>query len=145
MALITEFWAQVTVLLGVLGYILKVILDNRLKSKELRYRYFYEIKSSKIIELYTKIVELQMVIDRRKRGEHKTFEGNVFKHRVEFDKYYWESYFYFSKKTQKAFHLYLKWLKFFESKAMMNENPEIEFQFKKITNILIKEFKNEVK
>lgn len=145
MEFITNYWSQITVLLGVLGYILKTILDNRVKNKELKFKYFFEIKSAKIIELYSKIVEIQMIIDRKKKGEENSFEGNVFKYRIALDKFYWESHFYFSEKTKKAFHQYLEWLMYFESKELMKENPEIEFQFDKITKILIDEFKREIK
>jgi hypothetical protein len=145
MELVAEYWAQITLILGVIGYIIKTILDNRLKNKELKFKYFYEIKSAKIIELYTKIVEIQMIIDRKKKGEGNSFEGNVFKNRIALDKYYWESHFYFSEKTKKSFHQYLEWLMYFESKELMTENPEIEFQFDKITKSLIKEFKKEIK
>lgn len=145
MEFISNYWSQITVLLGVLGYIIKTILDNKFKTKELKFKYFYEIKSAKIIELYSKIVEIQMIIDRKKKGDGNTFEGNVFRNRIALDKFYWESHFYFSEKTKNSFHQYLEWLKYFESKELMKENPEIEFQFDKITKILIDEFKREIK
>lgn len=144
MQFITNYWAQLTVILGIISYILKTIFDYKLKNKEIRLKYFYDIKSSKIIELYTKIVEIQMIIDRRKTGDAKTFEGNIFRNRIELDKYYWESEFYFSKKTQKSFKHFLEWLKYFESKELMAENPQIVNEFRKITDSLVKEFKSEV-
>jgi hypothetical protein len=142
--LIINYWSQLTVLLGVLGYTLKTIFDFRLKSKELRIRYYYELKAQKIIEIYVKVVELQMIVDRRKKGESSSFENNIFKHRIELDRYYWEISFYLTKKSESAFKIFLDWLKFFESKEMIADDPSIEDQFDKATKRLILEFKKEI-
>lgn len=141
---IINYWAQLTVVLGVIGYVLKTIFDFRLKHKELRLKYFYELKAKKIIEIYTKIVDLQMIIDRRKKGDGSSFESNIFKHRIDLDKYYCESSFYLTAKSEKAFKSFLEWLKFFEIKQMLIDDASIEFNFEKITKQLISEFKNEI-
>ena len=140
---IINYWAQLTVVLGVIGYILKTIFDFRLKNKELRYKYFYDLKAKKIIEIYTKIVELQMIIDRRKKGNTTSFENNIFKHRIAFDKYYWESSFYLSAKSDRLLKSFLEWLKFFEIEHKLDD-PSIEFNFNKISKQLISEFRNEI-
>lgn len=144
MSFIINYWAQLTVILGIVGYILKTIFDYKLKEKEIRTKYFYELKSAKIIELYNKIVQIQMIIDRRKTDDAKTFESNIFRNRIALDRYYWESELYFSVKTQKSFRHFLEWLKYFESKELIAENPEIKSEFRDITESLIKEFKNEI-
>jgi hypothetical protein len=144
MEIITNYWAQITVVLGMLGYILKSTFDYRIKNMELKFKHFYEIKSNKILDLYSKIVEIQMIIDRKKIGESSSFEGNMRKHRLSLDRYYWESEFYFSEITKKAFRAYLDLLKFYETKEIMEEYPNIEPDFERITQILIKEFKNEL-
>lgn len=141
---IFNYWAQFTVVLGVFGYILKTIFDFRLKNKELRFKYYYELKAKKIIEIYSKIVEIQMVIDRRREGDSKSFESNIFKNRIELDKYYWESSFYLTPKSEKAFKSFLEWLKIFEVKQMLVDDPTIEINFEKVTRQLILEFKKEI-
>jgi hypothetical protein len=142
---IFEYWSQITVLIGAIGFLLKTIFEFKLKNKELKFKYFYELKSQKIIELYTKIVEIQMIIDRRKKDDAPTFESNMFQKRRALDKYYWESEFYFSVNTKKIFRKFMEWLPMFESKEIMIESPEIETNFEKITKILINEFKKEIK
>jgi hypothetical protein len=142
---IFEYWSQITVLIGAIGFLLKTIFEFKLKNKELKFKYFYELKSQKIIELYTKIVEIQMIIDRRKKDDAPTFESNMFQKRRALDKYYWESEFYFSDNTKKIFRKFMEWLPMFESKEIMIESPEIETNFEKITKILINEFKKEIK
>ena len=141
---IINYWSQLTVVLGVIGYILKTIFDFRLKNKELRFKYYYELKAKKIIEIYSKIVEIQIIIDRRKEGDNKSFEGNIFKNRIELDKYYWESSFYLTLKPEKAFKIFLEWLKFFETKQLLADDPTIEINFERVTRQLISEFKNEI-
>lgn len=131
-------------MLGVIGYILKTIFDFRIKNKELRFKYYYELKAKKIIEIYTKIVEIQMIIDRRKEGESKSFEGNIFKKRIELDKYYWESSFYLTPKSEKAFKTFLEWLKLYENTQMLLDDQTIEENFDRVTQQLISEFKNEI-
>ncbi|MBO4234795.1 hypothetical protein FO675_10945 [Riemerella anatipestifer] len=145
MKFIAEYWSQITVIIGSFGFILKTIFEYRLKTKELKFKYFYELKSQKIIELYSKIVEIQMIIDRRKKDDAPSFETNMFRKRIGLDKHYWESEFYFSENTKKIFRHFLSWLKMFESKEIMVESPEIESNFEKITKILINEFKKEIK
>lgn len=144
MNFIINYWAQLTVVLGVFGYIFKIVFDYKLKKKEIRLKYFYELKSAKIIELYNKVVEIQMIIDRRKTDDAKTFESNIFKNRIALDKYYWESELYFSGKTQQSFRHFLEWLKYFELKEHKTKNPEIESEFRNITESLVREFKNEI-
>jgi len=144
MEFITNYWSQLTVILGLIGYILKSIFDYRIKNKELRTKYFYELKASKLIDLHSIIVKIQMLIDRRKGGIGKEFEKNVFEKRIQLDKHFWESQFYFDSKTQKSFQLFLDYLKYFENENFMLENPETEFQFNQITQALLKEFKNEI-
>ena len=141
---IVSYWSQLTVLIGLLGYILKTIFDYCLKNKELRFKYYYELKAKKILEIYCKIVELQIIIDRRKKDEAPSFESNIFKHRIELDKYNWESSFYLMPKSEKKFKTFLEWLKFFEVKEMLIEDPTIEKNFHLITKQLISEFKNEI-
>lgn len=141
---IINYWSQLTVLLGLIGYILKTVFDFRIKSKELRFKYYYEIKAKKIIEIYAKVVELQVIIDRRKKGNATNFESNIFKHRIELDRYYWESSFYLTDKSEKAFKSFLEWLKFFEIEEMLKDDPSIEDNFHKATKNLISEFKNEI-
>jgi len=85
MKFISEYWSQVTVIIGSMGFLLKTIFEYRLKNKELRFKYFYELKSQKIIELYSKIVEIQMIVDRRKKDDAPSFESNMFKKRRELD------------------------------------------------------------
>lgn len=133
-----------TVLLGVIGYILKTIFDYRLKNKELRFQFYYELKAKKILEIYSKVVELQMIIDRRKKDDSPSFESNIFKHRIELDRYYWESSFYLTDKSEKAFKKFLEWLKFFEVKQMLINDPSIEDNFHSLTQQLISEFKSEI-
>lgn len=145
MKYIFEYWSQITVLIGAIGFLLKTIFEFKLKSKELKFKYFYELKSQKIIELYAKIVQIQMIIDRRKKDDAPTFEINIFQKRIALDKYYWESEFYFSERTKKIFRIYMEWLPMFESKEIMIESPEIETTFHKITGTLISEFKREIK
>lgn len=43
MNLIINYWAQLTVIRGIIGYIIKAILDYRIKNKELKFKYFYEL------------------------------------------------------------------------------------------------------
>ena len=141
---IVNYWSQLTVLIGSIGYILKTIYDFRLKNKELRHKYYYELKAKKVIEIYAKIVEIQMIIDRRKEDNSPSFESNIFKHRIELDKYYWESSFYLSGNSEKLFKAFLEGLKFFEIKQMIKDDPSIEVNFEAITQKLILEFKNEI-
>lgn len=142
---IVNYWSQLTVLLGVIGYIFKTIFDYKLKVKELKFKHFYELKAKKVVELYSKIVEIQMIVDRRKKGDTPSFENNIFKQRIELDKYFWESTFYLSPKAEKAFKDFLEWLKFFEVKEMIIEDPNIELKFDQLTQTLIAEFKNDIK
>ena len=142
MEILNKYWAQITVIIGAIDYILKTILDYRLKHKELRNKYFYELKAKKLIELYTKIVEVQMIIDRRKGGEK--FESNMLSQRLSFDSYYCECEFYFGDRTQKLFRAFLSYLKYYETPQIMNENAEIERNFEKIFKVLLKELKNEL-
>lgn len=142
MGLLVNYWSQITVLIGVFGYILKSIFDYKIKDKELRSKYFYELKAAKIIELYSKIVEIQMIIDRGKGGEK--FGNNIFRQRIELDKFFWESKFYFKKNTQEYLRVFLENLKFFESKEILTEFPTIEDDFRLITDALLQEFKNEI-
>ena len=76
---IVNYWSQLTVVLGIIGYILKTTFDYRLKNKELRFKYFYELKAKKVIEIYSKIVEIQMIIDRRRKDESNSFENTFLK------------------------------------------------------------------
>ena len=101
MKFLGEYWSQITVIIGAFGFILKTVFEYRLKTKELKFKYFYELKSQKIIELYSKIVEIQLIVDRRKKDEAPSFETNMFQKRRGLDKYYWESEFYFSENTNK--------------------------------------------
>ena len=142
---VLEYWAQITVLLGTCGFILKTILESRYKTKELKFKYFFEIKFKKIIEIYSKIVEIQMIIDRRKTGGERCFETNMFKKRIALDQFYWESDFYLSDNTKKIFRHFLKWLPMFEQDEIIKDSPEIETQFEEITNVLIAEFRKEIK
>jgi hypothetical protein len=144
MKFISEYWSQIVVLIGAIGFLLKIIFEYRFKNKELRFKYFYEIKSQKIIDLYSKIVEIQMIVDRRKKDNEISFETNMFKKRKDLDKYYWESEFYFNEKTKLIFRNFMEWLVIFESKEILIEKPEIERTFEKITQILINEFKKEI-
>lgn len=141
---ILNYWSQLTVILGVISYIFKIFLDYKFKIKESKFKYLYELKAKKIIELYSKIVEIQMIVDRKNEGDTPSFENNIYKHRIELDKYYWESNFYLSSKTKKAFKNFLEWLKFFESKNIMSKDPQIELKFKQLTDILISEIKIEI-
>lgn len=141
---IINYWAQFTVIIGLIGYILKTTLDYSLKTKELKYKYFYELKGKKIIELYTKVVEIQMIIDREKKDDCPTFENNVTKNRLQLDKLYWESTFYLGKKSELAFKDFLQWLKFFEVREMIEEDPKIANSFEKATHSLITELKSEM-
>ena len=142
MDLLNSYWAQITVVFVVFGYILKIILDYRLKNKELRNKYFYELKAKKLIELYSMIVEIQMFIDRQIGGEK--FESNILGQRIGLDKYYWECEFYFYEKTQRLFRAFLEHLKFYETTQIMKEHPEIEQNFKRILKRLLKELKKEL-
>jgi len=141
---IVTYWAQLTVVLGVIASILKIVFDYKLKVKEQRAKNYYELKAKKIIEIYSKAVEIQMIIDRKKKGDAHSFEGNIFKNRISLDRYYWESSFYLTSKSENAFKDYLEWLKFFESKEMLQEEPLIEDKFFLVTKNLIAEFKKEV-
>ncbi len=141
---IINYWSQLTVLLGLLGYILKTISDYRLKEREVRSRYYYELKASKILEIHSRIVELQMIIDRRKKEDSVSFEANICKHRIELDKYYWESSFFLTPTSEKAFKTFLEWLKFFELKQMLVDDPMIEKKFHLVTRQLVADFKNEI-
>jgi hypothetical protein len=145
MVKINEYWAQITVIIGAIGFLLKIIFEYRFKNRELKFRYFYELKSQKIIELYSKIVEIQIIIDRHQDGEASSFENNIFSKRIALDKYYWESELYFSDKTKIIFRHFMEWLPMFESKEIMNKSPEIEVNFQKVTQALINEFKKEIK
>ena len=145
MEFLLSYWSQITVLLGVLGYTLKIIFENRFKNKELRFKNFYELRSTKITDLHTKIVEIQIILDRKKGSEELCLESNILQKRIGLDKFYWESQLYFSTKTQKVFYQYLEWLKYFENKNLVKENPEIELHFNKITESLMKEFRREIK
>lgn len=145
MDFIVNYWAQLTVILGIIGYIMKIVLDYRMRNKELKFKHFYELKSNKIMELYSKIVEIQIIIDRRKKDSQGSFESNIFKNRIELDRYYWESEFYFSPRTKRYFRGYLENLKFFEATDMIAENKDIEMNFRTLTKALVKEFKNELK
>jgi len=140
---IFDYWSQITVVIGAVGFILKTIFEYRFKNKELKFKYFYELKAQKIIETYSKVVEIQMIVDRHKKGDAGSFETNMFQKRIALDKFYWESEFYFSEDTKKIFRHFMEWLPLFEIKEIRQES-DAEENFRKVTNILIREFKREI-
>jgi len=55
---IIDYWAQIAILLAALGYILKVILDNKFRRKEIWYSLYAQKKMDyalKYLELYYKV------------------------------------------------------------------------------------------
>ncbi|SEG01590.1 hypothetical protein SAMN05421847_1296 [Halpernia humi] len=142
---IAEYWSQITVVIGVIGFIVKTLLDYKIKIREHRSKYFYEIKAKKILELYDNLIKIQIIIDRKSKGEFQSFEQNIFAKRKELDKYYWESSLYLSNKTKHSFDNTLKMLKLFESKGFMTEFPKFEKAYQSLIDLLKKEFKNQIR
>lgn len=88
MEILIKYWSQFALLLGLIGFILKTIFDYKIKNKELRNKFFYELKAQKIIELYKSIVEIQMIIDRQSGEEMRR---KMFTKRIQLDTFFWES------------------------------------------------------
>lgn len=142
--IIANYWSQITVIIGIFGFTLKALLDYQIKLKEHRSKYFYELKAKKILEVYDSLIKIQIVIDRKSKGEFQSFEQNIYSKRKELDKYFWESNLYFSNKTKKSFDNILKMLKLFEKKEFIAEFPEFEKAFQSLIDLIKKEFKNEI-
>ena len=62
MEYLVKHWAQIVVIIGAFGFLLKLILDYKFKTKELRYRYFYEKKAAKIVVMHEEIVVIKSLL-----------------------------------------------------------------------------------
>jgi hypothetical protein len=142
MEILTKYWSQALLAFGIIGYFIKAFFDSRFRKKELRQKYFYEVKAKKIIELHEKIVEIQMIIDRE--PEDEKFGSKIYSKRMALDRFYWDSKFYFAHSTQDFFKVFLSNLMLLESKALIKDIPNFEHQFDLITDLLLKEFKKEI-
>jgi hypothetical protein len=146
MEYITNYWAQLTVLIGAFSFLLKQMFDYRYKIKELRYKYFYEKKAAKIIALHKYIVEIQKYIDNNHGDKH--FEKEIIKKRKQLEHYFWESRFYFEPRTNERLDNFFEWLEALENKAIKEEiigNNKETKKFVFVNKMLLKELKKELK
>ncbi|RVU90327.1 hypothetical protein EH230_05090 [Flavobacterium columnare] len=137
-----KYWSQIAVIIGLIGYVLKTIFDYKIRNRELRNKYFYELKAKKIIELHSELVEIKIFIDRKSYTEG--FHQEVFRKRKALDKYYWESQLYFNKKTQLAFTNFIQGVSYYEIKDFEKEYPNFENDYYLFNKLLLKEFKKEI-
>ncbi|MFD2564323.1 hypothetical protein [Aquimarina rubra] len=97
---------------------------------------------AKIIEIHNKIVEIQILIDRQMYNND--FKQKVFKQRKSLDKFYWESKFYFTERTQELFDVFLEGLMSFEVDIPGEDTLETQIIFTDINRELLEEFKTEI-
>lgn len=137
-----KYWSQIAVIIGLIGYVLKTIFDYRIRNRELRNKYFYELKAKKIIELHSELVEIKIMIDRSQYTEG--FHKELLSRRKALDKYYWDGQLFFNKKTQSAFNLFIQGISYYEIKDFDKEYPNMENEYNLFNKLLLKEFKKEI-
>lgn len=136
---------------GLIVYIIKSIVEFHIRKKELRNKTFYEIKTKKILELHKKIVDVQIILDRGTYPLNQIYrldeneKKSIGKIRYEMDLDFWESEFYYEKKTCKYIKEFIKYLMCFSTPEFIKEHPAIENEIQTIIKGLLKELKNEIK
>ena len=61
---IIQSWSQLTILLGALGYFLKIIFDFLLKKKEIKFIKLHELRAEKISAIFQSLAEMEHSFDR---------------------------------------------------------------------------------
>lgn len=137
-----RYWSQVAVIIGLIGYVLKTIFDYKIRNRELRNKYFYDLKAKKIIELHSELVEIKMMIDRLQYTEG--FHSELLNRRKALDKYFWDGQLFFSKRTLFAFENFTASIMMYEIKDMEKEYPSMHKNYDIFNKLLLQEFKNEI-
>ena len=137
---------------GLIIYIIKSITEFYIRKKELRNKTFYEIKTKKILELHKKIVDVQIMLDRggfyplnEIQALNETEKKSIGRIRYEMDLDFWESEFYFKKKTCKYIKQFIHYLIHFPTQKSINENSSLESEMQIIIKKLLRELKSEIK
>lgn len=137
-----KYWSQIAVIIGLIGYVLKTIFDYRIRNRELRNKYFYELKAKKIIALHSELVEIKIMIDRHQHTEG--FHTELLSRRKALDKYYWDGQLFFSKRTLLVFEKFTESIMMYERADLKQTVPNIDKNYAIFNKLLLEEFKNEI-
>ncbi len=137
-----KYWSQIAIVIGLFGYVLKTIFDYTIRNRELRNKYFYELKAKKIIELHSELIEIKILIDRKQYTEG--FHKELLSKRKALDKYHWDGQLFFNKKTSLAFQRFVESIMMYEIKDFKKQYPNMDENYNIFNNLLLREFKNEI-
>ncbi|MBU7570306.1 MAG: hypothetical protein KAF41_06600 [Flavobacterium sp.] len=137
-----KYWSQIAVIIGLIGYVLKTIFDYKIRNRELRNKYFYDLKAKKIIELHSELVEIKIMIDRNQYTEG--FHKELLKRRKALDKYHWDGQLFFSKRTLLVFEKFVESIMMYEDADLKKMIPNIDRNYDIFNKLLLQEFKNEI-
>ncbi|MBL7113101.1 MAG: hypothetical protein ISS19_14285 [Bacteroidales bacterium] len=61
---LSQYWSQIALLLGIFGYIIKIIFEARVKIKEIKFSHLHLLRTKEIKEFYLSFLDVEDMLKR---------------------------------------------------------------------------------